>query len=60
MDEIINGHAAIMDRFDPAKKIALIIDEWGIVVGDENSASYFYQQNSLRDALAAVSTLNSC
>jgi len=58
MDEIINGHAAIMDRFDPAKKIALIIDEWGIVVGDENSASYFYQQNSLRDALAAASTLN--
>jgi len=58
MDEIINGHTAIMDRFDPAKKIALIIDEWGIVVGDENSASYFYQQNSLRDALAAASTLN--
>ena len=27
MDEIIKGHAAIMDRFDPAKKIALIIDE---------------------------------
>jgi hypothetical protein len=30
----------------------------GIVAGDENSASYFYQQNSLRDALAAASTLN--
>ena len=58
MDEIINGHSAIMDRFDPAKKIALVIDEWGIVVGDENSASYFYQQNSLRDALIAASTLN--
>jgi alpha-L-arabinofuranosidase len=58
MDEIINGHTAIMDRFDPAKKIALVIDEWGIVVGDENSSSYFYQQNSLRDALAAAATLN--
>ena len=58
MDEIINGHSAIMDRFDPAKKIALVIDEWGIVVGDENSASFFYQQNSLRDALVAASTLN--
>jgi alpha-L-arabinofuranosidase len=58
LDEIINGHAAIMDRFDPGKKIALIIDEWGIVVGDENSPSYFYQQNSLRDALIAASTLN--
>jgi alpha-L-arabinofuranosidase len=58
IDEIIGGHAAIMDRFDPTKKIALAIDEWGIVVGDENSASYFYQQNSLRDALVAASTLN--
>lgn len=58
MDEIINGHAAIMDRFDPAKRIALIVDEWGIVVGDENSSSFFYQQNSLRDALIAASTLN--
>jgi alpha-N-arabinofuranosidase len=36
----------------------LIIDEWGIVVGDENSPSYFYQQNSLRDAMIAASTLN--
>ncbi len=58
MDEIIKGHIAIMDRFDPTKKIALVIDEWGIVVGDENSPSYFYQQNSLRDALIAASTLN--
>jgi alpha-N-arabinofuranosidase len=58
MEEIIDGHAAIMDRFDPAKRIALVIDEWGLVVGDENSASYFYQQNSLRDALVAASTLN--
>jgi hypothetical protein len=43
----------------PPKRIALIFDEWGLVVGDENSAFYFNQQNSLRDALAAASTLNS-
>ncbi len=58
MDEIIRGHEAIMDRYDPSKKVSLIIDEWGVVVGDENSASFFYQQNSLRDALVAASTLN--
>jgi alpha-N-arabinofuranosidase len=58
MDQIIKGHEAIMDRYDPGKKVALIVDEWGMVVGDENSASYFYQQNSLRDALSAASTLN--
>jgi alpha-N-arabinofuranosidase len=58
MERIIDGHASIMDRYDPGKKVALIIDEWGMVVGDENSRSYFYQQNSLRDALTAASTLN--
>jgi alpha-N-arabinofuranosidase len=58
MEQIIAGHASIMDRYDPGKKVALIIDEWGVVVGDENSQSYFYQQNSLRDAIAAASTLN--
>jgi alpha-N-arabinofuranosidase len=58
MARIIDGHASIMDRYDPVKKVALIIDEWGVVVGDENSRSYFYQQNSLRDALTAASTLN--
>jgi len=58
MEAIIRGHEAIMDRYDPGKGVALIIDEWGMVVGDEESQSYFWQQNSLRDALAAASTLN--
>lgn len=58
MEEIVSKHSAIMDKYDPSKKVALIVDEWGMVVGDENSKSYFYQQNSLRDALAAASTLN--
>jgi alpha-N-arabinofuranosidase len=29
MDDLIRQHAAIMDRYDPAKKVALIVDEWG-------------------------------
>ncbi len=58
MERIIAGHTAIMDRYDPGKKVALVVDEWGMVVGDESSRSYFYQQNSLRDALTAASTLN--
>ena len=32
MDGIINTHAAIMDKYDPDKKIALVVDEWGVVV----------------------------
>ena len=29
MDKVINVHTAIMDRYDPEKKIDLIVDEWG-------------------------------
>ncbi|WP_207393550.1 hypothetical protein [Duganella aceris] len=29
MDGLIRKHAAIMDRYDPQKKVALVVDEWG-------------------------------
>ena len=29
MDGLIATHAAIMDKYDPQKKIALVVDEWG-------------------------------
>jgi alpha-N-arabinofuranosidase len=29
MDEVVARHSAIMDKYDPAKKIGLIVDEWG-------------------------------
>src|SRR5204863_49992 len=29
MDELIRGHVAILDRYDPQKRIALAVDEWG-------------------------------
>jgi alpha-L-arabinofuranosidase len=47
-----------MDKYDPQKKVALIVDEWGIVTSKEEAPDVFYQQNSLRDALMAASTLN--
>ena len=31
MDELITRHSTIMDRYDPDKRIALIVDEWGHV-----------------------------
>jgi alpha-L-arabinofuranosidase len=58
MEEIVSKHSAIMDRYDPQKKIALIVDEWGIVTSKDEAPDFFYQQNSLRDALIAASTLN--
>jgi alpha-N-arabinofuranosidase len=60
MDELITKHSNIMDRYDPAKKVAFVIDEWGIWTDVEpgTNPGFLYQQNSLRDALIAATTLN--
>jgi alpha-L-arabinofuranosidase len=58
MEKIVSKHSAIMDKYDPQKRIAFIVDEWGIVLGREAAPDFFYQQNALRDALMAASTLN--
>jgi alpha-N-arabinofuranosidase len=52
--------SAIMDRYDPEKKVGLFIDEWGIWV-DPNPGSnpgFLQQQNTLRDAVIAALNLN--
>lgn len=60
IENIIKKHAAIMDKYDPGKKMALVVDEWGIWTDAEPGANsgVLYQQNSLRDALIAASSLN--
>ena len=60
MEELIIRHATIMDRYDPAKRIAMAVDEWGIWTDAEpgTNPAFLFQQNSLRDALVAASTLN--
>lgn len=60
IDEIIKGHDAIMTKYDSLKRIALVIGEWGIWTDQEPGTNprFLYQQNSLRDALIAGSTLN--
>ncbi|MBX3010376.1 MAG: alpha-N-arabinofuranosidase [Caldilineaceae bacterium] len=60
MDAIIRNHAAIMDRYDPEKRVGLIIDEWGTWYDPEpgSNPGFLYQQNTLRDALVAGLTLN--
>lgn len=60
MDEIVSKHSAIMDKYDPAKKVGLVVDEWGIWTDPEpgTNPGFLYQQNSLRDALIAATTLN--
>lgn len=60
MEDLVRTHSAIMDRYDPAKKVALVVDEWGIWTDVEpgTNPGFLYQQNSLRDALIAATTLN--
>jgi alpha-N-arabinofuranosidase len=60
MDEIIARTSAIMDKYDPTKRVALVVDEWGVWtdVQPGTNPGFLYQQNSLRDALVAAATLN--
>jgi alpha-N-arabinofuranosidase len=58
MDKFVKGHATIMDKYDPEKKVALIVDEWGGWYETEKGGSALYQQNTMRDAVIAGTTLN--
>ncbi|MCX7872772.1 MAG: alpha-N-arabinofuranosidase [Verrucomicrobiae bacterium] len=60
MEELIQKHSAIMDKYDPQKRVALIVDEWGTwhAVEPGTNPGFLYQQNTLRDALVAGATLN--
>jgi len=60
MEDLINKHSAIMDKYDPQKKVALIIDEWGgwYAPLPGSNPGFLVQQNSLRDAVLAALNLN--
>ena len=60
MDELITKHTAIMDQYDSAGKVALVVDEWGgwYNVTEGTNPSFLYQQNTMRDAMLAGATLN--
>ena len=60
IDARIRTHSAIMDKYDPKKKVALIVDEWGgwYEVEPGTNKNFLYQQNTIRDAMIAGVTLN--
>jgi alpha-N-arabinofuranosidase len=60
MDELIIKHTTIMDKYDPNKKVALVVDEWGgwYDVEPNTNPGFLYQQNTVRDAILAGATLN--
>ena len=60
MEELVTKHSTIMDKYDPTKKIALVVDEWGgwYDVEPNTNPGFLFQQNTIRDAILAGSTLN--
>ncbi len=60
MDELVSRHSAIMDQYDKDKRVSLLVDEWGIWTDVEPGTipGHLFQQNSMRDALIASSTLD--
>jgi alpha-N-arabinofuranosidase len=60
IDEFIAKHSAIMDKYDPQKRVGLMVDEWGTWYDPEprRDMGVLYQQNTLRDAVVAGINLN--
>ena len=60
MDDLVTRHSAIMDKYDPKKQIALVVDEWGAWYAPlpGSTQGFLVQQNSLRDAILASLNLN--
>ncbi|HEX7743526.1 MAG TPA: alpha-L-arabinofuranosidase C-terminal domain-containing protein, partial [Sphingobium sp.] len=59
MNDMIDEHSALMDKYDPRKKVALAIDEWGLWLRPQGkNVMFLRQQNSMRDAIAAALNLN--
>jgi alpha-N-arabinofuranosidase len=59
-EELVRRHSTVMDHYDPGRRVALIVDEWGTWFGVEPDTNphFLYQQNTMRDALVAGISLN--
>ncbi|WP_433364518.1 beta-galactosidase [Actinoplanes sp. CA-142083] len=55
IEEILAGHARVMDAYDPGRTVGLVLDEWGTwyEVEPGTHPGFLFQQNTLRDALVA-------
>ena len=60
IEDVMKRHIAIMDKYDPKKQIALIVDEWGTWWDEEPGTvpGHLYQQNTMRDAFVASLSLD--
>jgi alpha-L-arabinofuranosidase len=60
MDEFLRKQEAVMDKYDPEKKVTLTVDEWGAWHAPlpGSNPAFLVQQNSIRDAILASLNLN--
>ena len=60
MEKLVVQQRAAIDAFDPARRIGLLVDEWGTwhPVEPGTNPSFLFQQSTLRDAVVAASTLD--
>lgn len=60
MDDLINKHGAVMDKYDPERKVSLSVDEWGAwyTPTPGTNPGFLIQQNTQRDAVLAALNIN--
>ena len=60
IEDCVVDHMRVMDRFDPQKRIGLLVDEWGTWYNVEKGTNpgWLYQQSTVRDAIVAASSLD--
>ena len=60
MEEMVTKHSAIMDKYDPEKRVNLAVDEWGTWYDVEpgTNPGFLFQQNSIRDAVVTALNIN--
>jgi alpha-N-arabinofuranosidase len=60
MDKLITDHSAVMDTYDPKKRVGLFVDEWGTWYDVEpgTNPGHLYQLNTLRDGVLAAVNFN--
>jgi alpha-N-arabinofuranosidase len=60
MEHLLDEHSRIMDKYDPEKRVGLVVDEWGTWFNPEpgTNPGFLYQQSTMRDAIVAAINLN--
>ena len=56
IENVLQKHIQIMDKYDPSGRTALYLDEWGTWYDVEpgTNPGHLYQQNTMRDAIVAA------